>query len=314
MQQQYDNVNLTNFVPTPIFRVSKTNSVQVFIRAAMFVGTFGFLLLLEYLFSGGSLGLSSPILPVLIFINFVISAMVSKMFYVLPEWERMVLLRLGKFDSVKPSGFFIVPPFIYSVASILDTRIEIRQVEATNTLTSDNVPIKVTAAVEYKVEDPRKATVDVKDYRQSVIWLATEALKNTIGSMDLKQLLNEREQIAASLKEQIDRGAVVYGVDVRAVRITDIDTPTSLIEELAVIARAKRAAEAKKIQAEAEILVASKIAEATRILNEEQGSIRLRELQVLNEMSKEESAMIIVYPYGDRHGKDIANAAAGRIK
>jgi regulator of protease activity HflC (stomatin/prohibitin superfamily) len=205
----------------------------------------------------------------------------------------------------------VIPPFIYSVASIVDNRIETRQVEATNTLTKDNVPTKVTAAVEFKVEDPQKAVIDVQNYRQSVIWLATEALKNTIGSMDLKELLSERDQIAISLKEQIDKGATVYGVDVKAVRITDIDTPSSLVEELAVIARAKRAAEAKQIQAEAEIDVAEKISKASEILNRQKESIRLRELQILNEMSKEESSMVIVYPYGDRNGKSIANASAG---
>jgi len=109
------------------------------------------------------------------------------------------------------------------------------------------------------VEDAKKAVIDVQDYRSSVIWLSTEALKNTIGSMDLKGLLSERDKIADDLKVQIDKGAAVYGVDVRAVRITDIDTPQSLVEELAVIARARRAAEAKRIQAEAEVVVAEKI-------------------------------------------------------
>ena len=205
----------------------------------------------------------------------------------------------------------MIPPFIYSVASIVDIRIETRQVEATNTLTKDNVPTKVTAAVEFRVEDPRKAVIDVQNYKQSVIWLATEALKNTIGSMTLKELLGEREQIAVSLKEHIDKGAIVYGIDVRAVRITDIDTPETLIEELAVIARSKRAARAKQIQAEAEVFVAEKIAEATDILAKHKGGFRLRELQVLSDISKEESSMIIIYPHSDREGQNIANAAAG---
>ena len=204
-----------------------------------------------------------------------------------------------------------MPPFIYSIASIVDKRIETREVEATNTLTRDNVPAKVTAAVEFKVEDARKAVIDVQNYRQSVIWLATEALKNTIGGLDLKELLSEREQIAVSLKEQIDKGAAIYGVDVRAVRITDIDTPPALVEELAVIARAQRASTAKKIQAEAEIIVADKIAQASEILSKQKHGMQLRELQVLNEMAKEESSMIIIYPYGDRIGNEIANASAG---
>ena len=243
-----------------------------------------------------------------------LAIIIANMFYVIPEWQNMVLLRLGKFNAVKKAGFFIVPPFIYSVASIIDNRIETRQVEATNTLTKDNVPTKVTAAVEFKVEDPKKAVIDVQNYKQSVIWLATEALKNTIGGLDLKELLSERDQIAVSLKEQIDKSAGVYGVDVRAVRITDIDTPPALVEELAVIARAQRAAEAKQIQAKAEIIVAEKIAQASEILSRQKEGMRLRELQVLNEISKEESSMIIIYPYGDRDGRNIAQTAASRKK
>lgn len=251
-------------------------------------------------------------LPALL-LGFWVASVVSKMFYILPEWQKLVLLRLGKFVGVRGAGFFIIPPFIFSVASIVDMRIVTQQVEATATLTKDNVPIKVTAAIEYKVEDPRKAVIDVQNYRTSVTWLSTEALKNTIGSLDLKELLSEREQIAESLRKQIDEGAASYGVDVKAVRITDVDTPQSLIEELAVIARARRASEAKQIQAAAEVQVAQKMVEASRLLNTSSSGMKLRELQVLSEMSKEESSMIIVYPYGDVDGKSLAQASAGNI-
>ncbi len=297
--------------------VKNTNSVQIFVRLFVWIISFVILGIISMMARGESVQgiesfLSLGILYILL--NAWLASVISGMFHILPEWQNMVLLKLGKFDSVRKAGFFIIPPFVYSIASIVDIRIETRQVEATNTLTKDNVPTKVTAAVEFRIEDSRKAVIDVQNYRQSVIWLATEALKNTIGSMTLKELLSEREQIAISLKEHIDKGAVVYGIDVRAVRITDIDTPQSLIEELAVIARARRAAEAKKIQADAEVQVANKIFQASEILKRSSGGMRLRELQVLNEMSKEESSMVIVYPYGDRAGQGIANAAAGTEK
>lgn len=297
-----------------MFNPSNTNTVQNFIRTVAWLATFLVLLipfsllfaLSENLFSGGMI-LGGPIL----LLNVWISNIIAKMFYILPEWQTIVLLRLGKFDEIKGAGFFIIPPFIYSVAAIIDMRIETNQVEATATLTKDNVPTKVTAAIEYRVEDPRKAVIDVQNYKSSIIWLSTEALKNTIGSLDLKDLLSEREQIAESLRTQLDADASIYGIDIRAVRITDIDTPQSLIEELAVIARARRAAEAKKVQAEAEVLVAEKLAEASKVLTGSENGMKLRELQVLSEMSKEESSMIIVYPQADNSGRDIAHAAAG---
>lgn len=291
------------------------NSVQNFVRGVMWVICFAVLAIFPLsplVVLSNSIFRSGWVLavPTLIF-NMWLAGVISGMFFILPEWERIVLLRLGKFESVRGPGFFVIPPFIYSVASVVDTRIETHQVEATATLTKDNVPTKVTAALEFRVEDPKKATLDVQNYRLTVTWLSTEALKNTIGSLDLKDLLSERDQIAAKLREQIDEGAAVYGIDVRAVRITDIDTPQSLVEELAVIARARRSSEAKQIMADAEVLVAKKIVEASRILDESRDALRLRELQTLTEISKETGNMVIVYPYGERNGQEIANGRAG---
>jgi regulator of protease activity HflC (stomatin/prohibitin superfamily) len=241
---------------------------------------------------------------------FWLPTVVSGMIYVLPEWQRMALLRLGRFVGVKGPGFFLVPPFLYSVASIVDMRITTHQVEATATLTKDSVPTKVTAAIEFEIEDPEKATIKVKDYLRTVIWASTEALKNTIGGLELRQLLSQRETIASELKGDIDKAATDFGVNVRAVRITDIDTPPALVEELAVIARAERGARAKQIQAEAEVQVAEMLAQAAKIL-EEPGALQIRQIQALLEMSKEEGATIIIYPVDSFTGQMIATATAG---
>jgi len=297
---------------------STTNSVQSFVRLVVFiiVGLLTSLILVAITAPISNAMFSSPTvlaIPALLF-SLWIASIIAKMFYIMPQWEAMVVLRLGRFDGIRGAGFFIIPPFIYSVASIVDMRIETHQVEATATLTKDNVPTKVTAAIEFRVEDAKKATIDVQNYRLSVTWLATEALKNTIGSLDLKELLSERERIAQTLRDQIDTGAAIYGVDVRAVRITDIDTPQSLIDELAAIARAKRSAEAKQIEAEAEVLVAEKINQASTKIEESRYGMRLRELQIINAMSKEQGTTVIIYPYGDRAGEEIAHNVSGRVK
>jgi len=296
---------------------NSTNTVQSFVRTVAWMFTMAILSIFDIILISllsvliGDTG-SALWIPFILF-NLWFAALVSKMFYILPEWERIVLLRLGKFEDVRGPGFFVIPPFIYSVAAIVDTRIETYQVEATATLTKDNVPTKVTAALEFRVEDPRKAIVDVQNFRQTVIWASTEALKNTIGSLELKELLSDRVKIAEDLKVQIDEDASIYGVDVRAVRITDVDTPPSLVEELAVIARERRASEAKQIQADAEVRVAEKIAEASEIMGRNREGLRLRELQLLSEMSKNEGTMVIVYPYGDRGGAEIANGASSQM-
>ena len=138
-----------------------------------------------------------------------------------------------------------------------------------------------------------------------------EALKSTIGGNDLKPLLSETDRIAAELKGGIDAAARDYGVNVRAVRITDVGTPPALVEELAVIARAERSAKAKQIQADAEVAVATALADATEILTAQDGSLELRQIQALLDMSKEESSMIIVYPSTSLMGQQIASASAG---
>jgi len=305
-------IYLLNLLTNTIMR---TNSVQAFIRFFIFIVFFGLFSIIEFvlpsvLFSPETVALL--MVPLLI-LNAFISGILSKMFYVLPEWQRLVLLKLGKYVGTKGPGVFLVPPFVYSIASIIDVRITTHKVEATATLTNDNVPTKVTAAIEMQVDDPQKAIINVQNYHSSVTWLATEALKNTIGRLDLKELLASRDKIALDLKEQIDDEAAIYGINVRAVRITDIDTPPSLVEELAVIARAKRSAQAKQIEAQAEILVAEKIAEAAELLAKTPGGLKLREIQNMSEMSKEESSTIIIYPYGDETGRNIASATAGSM-
>ena len=240
-----------------------------------------------------------------------IANILAKMFYILPQWERLVLLRLGKSVGTRGPGLFIIPPFIYSVARILDVRIQTYEVKATKTLTRDNIPIDVTAAIELEVENPEKAAIAVQDYWKTTEWASMEALKSTIGGNDLRPLLSETERIATDLKKIIDMAASDYGINVRAVRITDVGTPPSLVEELAVIARAERSAQAKRIEAEAEVAVANALTEASTILDGAEGSMELRQIQALLDISKEESAMVIVYPLDSVMGGQIAAASAG---
>jgi len=235
----------------------------------------------------------------------------AKMFFIIPEWQKIVLLRLGKSVGAKGPGLIIVPPFIYSTARTIDVRIMTYEVKATKTLTKDNIPIDVTAAVELEVENPVKAAIDVQNYWKTTEWASMEALKSTIGGNNLRPLLSETERIATDLKKIIDSAAADYGVNVRAVRITDVGTPPSLVEELAVIARAERAAKAKKIQAEAEKAVAVSLQQASEMLAQQSNAMELRQIQALLDISKEENSMIIIYPMNSMMGQQIAAAAAG---
>ena len=253
-------------------------------------------------------GLALPFFKTLFIFWF--ANLMANTIYILPQWERLVLLRLGKSVGTRGPGIFLIPPFIYEVANIIDVRISTYEVKATKTLTRDNIPVDVTAAVELEIENPEKAAINVRDYWKTTEWASMEALKSTIGRNDLRPLLSETEKIAKNLKADIDSVAQDYGVNVRAVRITDVGTPPALIEELAVIARAERSSKAKKIQADAEIMVAKSLSKASEIFSEKEGTMQLRQIQALLEISKEESSTIIIYPMDSLKGEKIAASTA----
>jgi len=301
-----------------------SNPVQTFVRNFF---RWGIAIPLWYLivwpiFRGSAADLHSPLYnppePGQVAIGVILTVLIlwfantiAKMFNIIPQWERLVLLRLGRSVGVRGPGFFLIPPFIYSIARIIDIRISTYEVKATRTLTKDNIPIDVIAAVELEIENPEKAVIGVKDYWKTTEWASMEALKSSIGKNDLRPLLSDTENIAISVKAEIDEAAKDFGVNVRAVRITDISAPPTLIEELAVIARAERSAKAKLIEAEAEKAVAQYLAEAAQTLATQPGTMELRQIQALLEISKEESSTIIIYPMDSFAGGRIAAAAAG---
>lgn len=292
------------------------NPVQIFIRnlirLVVFVPLFLLIALPDFTRSWVDATVSRLLIGgIKTVVIFWVANILAGMFYILPQWERLVLLRLGKSVGTRGPGLFMIPPFIYSVARILDVRIQTYEVKATKTLTRDNIPIDVTAAIELEVENPEKAAIAVQDYWKTTEWASMEALKSTIGGNDLRPLLSETERIAADLKKIIDGAAADYGINVRAVRITDVGTPPQLVEELAVIARAERSAKAKKIQASAEVNVAKALAEASSVLANAEGALELRQIQALLDISKEESSMVIVYPMDSAMGGQIASSAAG---
>ena len=302
--------------------IKRRNTVQGFIRTVIrLVILIPLFLLLVYpdLKKIGEImfyGLPGDLVVLLIFAFFKaililwFANLLANIVYILPQWERLVLLRLGKSVGTRGPGIFLIPPLIYEVANIMDIRISTYEVKATKTLTYDNIPVDVTAAVELEIEDPEKAAINVKDYWKTTEWASMEALKSTIGSNNLRLLLSETEKIATNLKADIDIVAQDYGVNVRAVRITDVGTPPALVEELAVIARAERSSKAKKIQAEAEIFVAKSLLEASEILSQKEGTLQLRQIQAMLEISKEESTTIIIYPVDSAKGEEIASSTA----
>ncbi len=295
------------------------NTVQMVLRSFVFFGTLAVLggLLLAVVFGLGLIGsvLAIPVFVVGGLFSLVLARVASRSLYVIPEYERVVILKLGKFVGVKGPGLFWVipyPPFYQSAAAIVDVRVQTRVITAAETLTADNVPVGCEAVIFMRVEDPERAALRVKNYQEAVFQAANSAMKDTIGTMELTDLLGERETVSQRLKTIIDDAAASFGIDVSSVEITDVHVPPDLIQELSVLAQSRRAAQAKIAEAEAEQAIAAKLQEASETLSAR--AMEMYRLNVLERLGREEGSQIVIYGMGDRDEileKTLAASAAG---
>jgi regulator of protease activity HflC (stomatin/prohibitin superfamily) len=295
------------------------NNVQRVVRTLIWFGLFIPLGILT-LIVGFVLAAVNSVLALAAFavgglISLIVPGMISSSLYIIPEFQRLVVLKLGKFVGVKGPGRLWVlpyPPFYESVAAIIDTRVRTRVITAAQTLTQDNVPVGVEAVIFWRVEDPESAALKVANYAEAVFQAANSALKDTIGTLELSDLLGEREKVSHHLKEIIDKAAAIFGVDVSSVEITDVHVPSDLIQELSVLAQSRRAAQAKIAEADAEKAIAQKLKEASDLLDER--SLEMYRLNVLERIGREEGSQIVVYGLGSGDAQmatNIASAAAG---
>jgi len=248
-------------------------------------------------------------------ISLVVPGMVASSFYIIPEFQRLVVLKMGKFAGVKgPGRLWVIPypPRYESVAAEIDTRVRTRVITAAQTLTADNVPVGVEAVLFWRVEDPKTAALKVAHYAEAVFQAANSALKDTIGTLELSDLLGEREKVSHRLKDIIDTAGATFGIDVSSVEITDVHVPSDLIQELSVLAQSRRSAQAKIAEADAEKAIAQKLQEAALLMDHR--ALEMYRLNVLERIGREEGSQIVVYGMGEGNtqmGTDIAAAAAG---
>jgi regulator of protease activity HflC (stomatin/prohibitin superfamily) len=281
--------------------------VGSFIVVVVVMGAIGAgILFLGNALTGGRAGAvcAAPWGIVSLILAFAIPSMISRTFYIIPEYERVVVLKLGEFMSVRgPGRFWVIPypPYYQSAAMILDMRMQTQVIKAAQTLTRDNVPVGCEAVLFWRVEDPRTAALKVKNHAEAVFLAANSALKDTIGTLDLSELLSQRDKVAQSLKDIIDQAAAKFGVDVSSVEITDVHVPEDLIQELSVRAQAERAAEAKIAEAKAELQVAEQFQQAANTMDST--AMEIYRLNVLERIGREEGSQIVIYGLG---GSDIA--------
>ncbi|MBI1765816.1 MAG: slipin family protein [Acidobacteria bacterium] len=210
------------------------------------------------------------------------------------QWERAVVLRLGRYQGLKGPGLFWIMPLIDKIPTWVDQRIITTNFAAEQTLTSDTVPVNVDAVLFWMVYDPEKAALEVQDYAQAVSWASQTALRDIIGRTALTELLRGRERIEDELQRLIDERTNPWGVTVQSVEMRDIVIPDALQDAMSREAQASREKQARIILAEAEVEIANKFMEAAKSYHNNPTALHLRAMNMLYEGLKEKGAMMIV--------------------
>jgi regulator of protease activity HflC (stomatin/prohibitin superfamily) len=210
------------------------------------------------------------------------------------QWERAVILRLGRYDGIRGPGLFWIVPLIDSVSSWIDQRIITTSFAAEQTLTSDTVPVNVDAVLFWMVYDPEKAALEVQDYQQAVSWAAQTALRDIIGRTALTELLRGRERIEEELQQLIDERSNPWGVTVQSVEMRDVVIPDALQDAMSREAQASREKQARIILGQAEVEIAHLFAKAAESYMENPTALHLRAMNMLYEGLKEKGALMLV--------------------
>ena len=210
------------------------------------------------------------------------------------QWERGVVLHLGKFAGLRGPGLFWITPFIDRVTSWIDQRVVTTSFAAEETLTLDTVPVNVDAVLFWMVYDPEKAALEVQNYAQAVSWAAQTALRDIIGRTSLADLLRGREKIEADLQKLIDERATPWGVTVQSVEMRDVVIPTSLQDAMSREAQASREKSARIILSQAEVEIAQLFEQASKSYQNNPTALHLRAMNILYEGIKEKGALMLV--------------------
>ena len=228
--------------------------------------------------------------------GFILGALIA-LFIILPqsikitnEYERGVIFRLGRYVGTKGPGLFLIIPVVDKMVRV-DLRIFTQDVPSQDIITKDNVPVNVDAVVYYKMTDPKRATIDVENYRKATSQISQTSLRGVIGASELDELLAERRKLNDKLHEVIDEATDPWGIKVTGVEIKHVEIPKSMQRSIAKQAEAERIKRAKIILAEGEFLAAQKLKEAGEVLGAE--PIILRYLETLSEASKEPNTSIL---------------------
>jgi len=232
--------------------------------------------------------------PVPVIVSVVVGLIAMQSPRIAKQWERGIVLRLGRFHAMRGPGLFWVLPFVDVLASWIDQRTITTSFAAEQTLTSDTVPVNVDAVLFWMVHDPEKAALEVQNYGRAVSWAAQTALRDIIGRTPLIDLLRGRERIENELQLLIDQRSNPWGVTVQSVEMRDVVIPVALQDAMSREAQAAREKQARVILAGAEVEIAQSFEVASRSYRDNPTALHLRAMNMLYEGLKEKGALMLV--------------------
>lgn len=232
--------------------------------------------------------IASVITPVLIFSIFFLASALK----VLKEYERGVVFMLGRFWRVKGPGLIIIVPVIQTMVRV-DLRTIVMDVPSQDVISRDNVSVKVSAVLYFRVVDPEKAIIQVEDYNMATSQLAQTTLRSVLGRHELDEMLASRDKLNADIQSILDEQTETWGIKVSNVEIKHVDLNETMVRAIARQAEAERERRAKIIHAEGELQASRHLLEASQILANQPQALQLRYLQTLTEIAGEKSSTIV---------------------
>jgi regulator of protease activity HflC (stomatin/prohibitin superfamily) len=256
------------------------NPITSFLVFALVVGAF----------AAGYLG-HNPYLGIALL---VVAALVATSLKMANVWQKFVILRMGKLQSVKGAGLFAIIPVLDSVAAVIDGRIQTTAFNAEQALTKDTVPVNVDAIIFWHVHDAEKAALAITNYREAIDRVAQTSLREMIGASMLAALLSDRKEADEQLKVEIGRKTAPWGISVTSVEIRDVAIPEALQDAMSRQAQAEREKQARVILGSAEAAIAGKFVEAAAVYAGHPWALQLRAMNIIYETTKERGATILM--------------------
>ena len=224
----------------------------------------------------------------------VIGVLVSLSPRIVKDWERGVLLRLGKFTRVLQPGISWIVPGVDVITAKVDMRVRSTSFSAEKTLTQDTVPVNVDAVLFWVATDAQRSILEVKDFEKTVSWAAQTTLRDVIGQTELVRMISDRQTLDAELQSIIDAKTSEWGVTVQSVEIRDVRIPAGLEDAMSRKAQADREKEARVILAESEVKVAEQMDKASLVYDRNHSAMQLRAMNMTYESIKERGALMVI--------------------